>query len=236
LLPAGVNDYLVRFYDFNVEPGKRYTYRVRLVVTDPNVQLLATPNVLEPKALNRLRALPKNPQTGLPAIDFRETDWSEPSPPVGVPLDGRVRVAGVNRSGSGDEPRANLLVDGFGKSTETNNWIQASTMKEMPRGSVANFVEDAEYITEQQTHIDKAKSFKFTTGMTVVDIRGGERLAQRGDLLAPASVLLMGPAGELSIRRETDDAAEVQSHREVFAKAKPGDGRTPADTGRGRGP
>jgi hypothetical protein len=225
---VNVSDYLLRFFDFNVEPGKRYVYRVRLVVTDPNLYLLANPNLLAPEVVDRLRKKPKHPQTGQ-LLDFIDTPWSEPSPPVEVPLEGRVRLANVVL---GDEPKVNLLVDGFGKSPESNNWIRASAFKEFPRGGTINFIDDAEYITEEQTHIDRVKSFKFTTGVTVLDVRGGERLAGRGDLPVPARVLVLGPTGELSIRQETDDASHVQAHKELFAKPRPGDDNRQPDAGR----
>src|SRR5262249_19707852 len=38
-LPKGVDYYLLRFLDFSVEPGKKYKYRVKLVLQDPNYGL-----------------------------------------------------------------------------------------------------------------------------------------------------------------------------------------------------
>ena len=47
----GVDFWLLRFFDFSVEPGKRYKYRVRLVLADPNYGL--PPQMLAPLVLDR---------------------------------------------------------------------------------------------------------------------------------------------------------------------------------------
>lgn len=219
-----MSDYLLRFFDFTVEPGKRYTYRVRLVIKDPNQPLFATPSVLDGAVLDRLR---KSQVNGVPNR-YIYAPWSEPSPAVGIPLDGRVRLASTT---PGDEGRANLVVDGFGKAADTGTWVQAAKTKEFPRGAVVNFVEDSEYLIETQTHVDRYDSFKFLTGITVLDMRGGEKHG-RGDLTAPSRVMVMGPSGNLEIRRELDDAADVQTHRNIFTKPRPGTGGRDAELGR----
>ncbi len=38
-LTKGVDYYLLRFFDFSVEPGKKYKYRVKLVIQDPNANM-----------------------------------------------------------------------------------------------------------------------------------------------------------------------------------------------------
>jgi hypothetical protein len=52
-------------------------------------------------------------------------------------------------------------------------------------------------------------------------MRGGEKLG-RSDLTTPGRMILMGPTGGLFIRRELDDAEDVQTNRELFAKPRPG--------------
>jgi hypothetical protein len=212
------NFYLLRFFDFTVEPGKRYKYRVQLVLNDPNLPYLATPNVLDPAVLNRLRNIPRG-KDGRPALDILPAPWSEPSPIVGVPGDGYVRLASTQ---PGEEPTVNLLVEGFGRLPETGSLIQAAKVKEkVLRGTVANFVEASEFIIDEGTHVDRADKFSFTTGLTVLDMRGGEKLG-RSDLTTPGRMILMGPTGGLFIRRELDDAEDVQTNRELFAKPRPG--------------
>ena len=233
-----MNAWLLRFFDFTVALGKKYTYRVRLIVADPNLASHVKPAYLDPKVIERIKKLPKGPDNRpTQASTFRLTDWSKETSPVGVPLDGSVRVAGVQAA---EDPKAKLLVEAFGKDPKAGNWIEATPQnaekdKEFPRGSVVNFVDDAEFLVENGSYIDKSDSFRFYTGITVVDMRGGERIAGR-DLTAPARVLLMDPAGELAVRRELDDATEVQSHRDMFVKERGGGSgdREQPDPGRGR--
>ena len=66
--------------------------------------------------------------------------------------------------------------------------------------------------------IDTREGFKFVTGMTLLDIDGGEKLSK--DMNTPARVMLMGPAGDLYIRNELDDKPAVEYHKMLFTKDK----------------
>jgi hypothetical protein len=72
---------LFRFFDFTVQPGKRYRYRVQLWWTNPN------------------RAIPRqylvNPDDS--KEPYVKTEWSVPSEPVGVPRDTRILAGEVNK-------------------------------------------------------------------------------------------------------------------------------------------
>jgi hypothetical protein len=216
--PADLEYYLFRFFDFTAEPGKLYVYRVQLALADPNLRYLSTPSALDSKVLARLKTASVdangNRRETVPVF----TAWSDPSPPVGIPLEGRVRLAGSSGS---DDPRVDLVVDGFAPGPETGNWVQASKLKEgLTRGSVVNFTENTDYLLENRLFVDRFDgTFSFTTGVTVLDARGGERVG-RNDT-APSRVLVMGPGGDLKIRREIDDAPDVQNFRDVFTKPKP---------------
>ena len=61
--------HLFRFVDYTVEPGKRYRYRVKLLLHNPNVDL--PDQYLKEPAVSHTPTL--------------ETDWSQPSPVVSVP-------------------------------------------------------------------------------------------------------------------------------------------------------
>lgn len=206
--------WLLRFFDFSVDPGKKYKYRVQLVIYDPNY---GVPNeALDSTVLDRIR---KSKAGGKRQSRFLTSDWSEASRTVGIPLAGSVRVASVrpatDRSYT-DEPRATLLVESF-DADEKGRAIQAAIeVDNMRRGYVANMTEDAEVIAERGTMIDKVDDFKFRTGLTVVDIRGGERLTR--DINKPGSVLLMDPSGQLFVQREPDDVDMVELHRAIFAE------------------
>ncbi len=237
-LPKGLDYLLLRFFDFTVEPGKKYKYRVSLVLSDANYSMpdnVLAPEVLDRHAKENQAARAKN--SVRPDIRLVE-GWSDPSPTVGIPLAGSVKLVDVKPwtpEKINDEPTANLLVEAFDVD-EKGNAIQAANKKEFRRGGVANMVEDAKYLGEGW--IDVWKGFKFNTGMTVLDIDGGKQLTK--NYKSPGRVLLMGPAGELYIRNELDDKLAVQYHDLLYEtddKRRPGGegGPEAGFGGRGRG-
>jgi len=92
---------LFRFFDFTVEPGKKYRYRVRLWLVNPNYgmdvrYLIPTPDGETP--LNARRYL-------------EAKDWSEPSNVAEVPDDSELMLLGVKAAPPNrvaDEPSASL--------------------------------------------------------------------------------------------------------------------------------
>src|SRR5262249_28425975 len=146
---------------------------------------------------------------------FRIVDkWSEPSPTVGIPMAGNVRLAETKTPSSfNDEPSVKLMMEAFDVD-ETGNPIQAGAEKDFRRGYVANAVQDTEVLVENGTAIDTVKNFKFLTGLMLLDMDGGAKLAK--DMTVPSRILLMGPAGELYIHNETDDKPYVENHRITF--------------------
>lgn len=86
---------LFRFIDRTVEPGKRYRYRVRLLLANPNY--------------NQPARLLERPELGKEY--WIATPWSEPSNVVEVPRDDRVLVLGVKPSpGYQAEPTAKVAL------------------------------------------------------------------------------------------------------------------------------
>jgi hypothetical protein len=218
-LPKSVDFYLLRFFDFSVEPGKRYRYRVKLVLSDPNYNLpqgVIAQEVQERQAKEAAAA--RAAKTEKPF--FRIVDkWSDPSPIVGIPMAGNVRLASVRVPAAekvNDEPTATMLVEAFDVDA-TGSPIQTAVERELRRGFVANMVQDAEYLVDP-TMIDTFPSFKFMTGMTLLDVDGGSKIPQGKDYTVPARALIMGPAGELYIRSELNDKTDIQNHRILFAK------------------
>jgi hypothetical protein len=207
--------YLLRFFDFNVQPGKRYVYRVRLALTDVNDPSLVNRNSLDQSVWDRLDEVKKAGGTR----DFRLTDWSELSPAVTIPQAGNVRVAGaraVIADRHNDEPRLQVLVESFGLDKENSNKaVLAAKEADAYRGQVLNMQAEAEVLTNQNQDIRTIPSFEYRTDVMVVDIDGGERLSR--DLTVPARALLMDSAGRLYIRRELNDLDDVQYHRDLFA-------------------
>ena len=201
ILPVGVDYYLLRFFDFTVERGKKYKYRVKLAIADPNYDMPT--NTLAPEVLDRQADAAKSNRGRKPS--FRLTDdWSTPSPTVGIPIGGSIRLAGVKLPSPekvNDEPSASLLIEAFALD-EKGNAIKAATEEQnFRRGSVANLIKDTEYLGPG--YIDYREDFRFFTGMTLLDVDGGEKLSR--DFSAPSRILLMGPTGQLYVHNEVDD-------------------------------
>ncbi|MEX2307346.1 MAG: hypothetical protein WD738_07125 [Pirellulales bacterium] len=208
-LPRGVDYLLLRFFDYTVEPGKKYKYRVKLVLADPNYGL--PDNALEPAVQDRLRANKKR--------DFRLVEeWSEPSPTVGIPVVGMVQIVEVKPPSGrtfNDEPTVKLMVEQFDVDAE-GIAIHIAKEKDFRRGYVINLNEEMDYTGDGDRWIDTYDSYKIQTGVTALDVAGGQRLTK--DITAPGRVLLMDPSGELSIRKELDDSMSVEYLQLLFAK------------------
>jgi len=205
-LSRGVDYWLLRFMDFTVEPGKKYKYRVKLILRDPNFGV--DKSFLAPAVLDRKQSIARY-----------VADWSEPSPTVGIPLAGSVRLAEAKPKSEklyNDEPSVSLMVESFELDSQGAPIQAAKELKDFRRGFVANTVQDARYLEPDGRATNLRKSFKFLTGITLLDIRGGDRLAR--DVNAPARALLMGPAGDLYLRNELDDKPTVEYYRLLFAE------------------
>ena len=222
-LQKGVDFYLLRFFDFSVEPGKKYKYRVKLLVWDPNFGMPSTvlSSVVQDRQMKEAAAA-KAKNMSKPF--YREVgSFSDPSPTVGIPMAGNVRLADAKippADKPNDEPSLKMMVEAIDVDSN-GNAIQGypTAEKDLRRGYVANSIEDADYLVENGTMIDVQPNFKFFTGMTILDVDGGTKLSK--DMTVPVRVLIMGPAGELYIRNEIDDKPVAEYHHQIFTKPDP---------------
>ena len=177
--------WLLRFFDFSVTPGKKYKYRVQLVMLDPNQNVGL--DHLDSAVISRVRKAKAAKKS------YLLTEWSKPSRAVSIPLAGAVYVASAKPASdrANDEPTTKLLVESFG--LDGNKSIQAAEEKDFQRGSVANMVEDTEVLADQGRAIDPYEDFKFQTDITVADIHGGEKLTRDESRPARAADGACGP-------------------------------------------
>ena len=111
---------LFRFFDFSVEPGKRYRYRVQLLVANPNFRVEA--RCLETEDLA------KQP--------WVETEWSDPSEVIGVPRDSMLLLGPVKPPRKiDDEPVATVMARTF----RIENGLETADLFQVVRGQLANF-------------------------------------------------------------------------------------------------
>jgi hypothetical protein len=219
---------LFRFFDFTVEPGKHYRYRVQLQLVNPNLGV--APQYLVSEALGKSRSI--------------QTRWSESSPMISVPRDAQALAVSVKPS---DGSATVLLVnvdpqDGATSHEETSvqrgqlldfrdkdfNGVQPGAMGPMgpmaAMGSMGGMM--APGMVGGSPEADpSAKKINYLTEMVYLDSTGGQRLIGRqGQDLEPAQLLLLGPDGRLLVRNEIDDVPEVAVH-------KPPEGGEPSGSG-----
>ena len=224
---------MVRVFDFGVQPGRQYRYRVKLVLNDVNDTSPSTgrPDIasaLSAEVSARVKAS-KNP--------FQQTEWSEPSSIISVPMAGDALVVGVKPpSGKAlpSEGTVDLLVQSYAID-EDRRAIKAGVEKNVRIGSVLNLVENTEVVSPDGQNLVEMKQFKFRTGLTLCDFQGGEELP--GKQKAPAKALFMDAAGRLFVHDQLEDAASVQNYKNLFDEnaANAGGGFMPRGGGGERG-
>lgn len=209
--------YLLRFFDFNVEPGKSYRYRVQLGLTNPNFEVDA-------------KYLDDPAQAKKPVLT---TDWSEPTAVVSVPRESYMLVGDASRGSAGSEPSLNLLAV---KMISELGIKAAVKQPAQYRGQIGNWRnEKVDLPTPENEPIpapvpgsdDKPgakpkkprdKPIDLITDTLLVDIRGGEAVG-RGSK-APAEVLVMTPSGRLAVRSQVTDSAEYLLQEQKLDEAK----------------
>lgn len=198
---------MVRFWDFAVEPGQQYRYRIKLVLEDVN----GDPRMKGFLAGDTLKRVAEKARPNSKVM----TEWSEPSSVVSVPLAGDAFVAGAKLPGrqANAEGEVELLVQAFSLN-EDRRAMKAGVEKKFGRGSVLNFTEDVEIVTPGGRYIVEQEDFNFRTGLTVADFRGGDELP--GRMQAPAEVLFMDTSGKLFVRDSMTDREAIQAHRDTF--------------------
>lgn len=180
---------LFRFFDFNVEPGKQYRYRVRLLLRNPNYEV-------EPRFLERPELAKKQ---------WIETDWCEPSDAVIVPRDDRLLAVSANPPRRlTDEPSAKLCLvqhsQKYGMLVH-EDWT-------VMRGQVLNrYDRSFEGTLPGSGARIPMEDVDFKTDAVLLDIRGGKSRDQS----SPAQVLVLDHAGRLVVRNELTDLAEYES-------------------------
>jgi len=196
---------LFRVFDFTVEPGKVYRYRVQLLLEDPNDPQPAegegtkrAPEVseLDQTVIDRLKERRKQEKEKNQRIYWRETPWSEPSEPVQLPPTRTVLAGTVVAEKCEDLP------DSRAKLHYANNplkdcrarvlalvwdpdeavWVPAVREKkgdkknEVFRGSVVDFTENVWIVDPVTLSPRLLEEYPVQTGSVVLDLRGGELL------------------------------------------------------------
>ena len=229
---------LFRYIDDTVEPGHRYRYRVALALKDVNVDQPA--KYLDPTVTARQAKAPAR---------HRVTEFSKPSPVAVVPSPGLTFIA-QTKDVTGAEPEARIII----KSVDSANAAEIAIDDWYPRGSVLNFARKAKIIWSTLYKIDPEEpqdspDFEFLTGLTLVDLEGGDQLGKNRNLTAPARALVMDSSGRLTMQNELAQGKTIRAYDFIMkqnaeaaraaremedGRGGPG-GRGPGGRGGGRG-
>ncbi|MCA9232013.1 MAG: hypothetical protein KDA57_15300 [Planctomycetales bacterium] len=196
---------LLRYFDNTAQPGRKYRYRVRLVLYDVND--ISQETMLDKTVRDRRAELKGN------YLKFRFTDWSKPSPIASVPLPARVYVASAKPAKDtnyNSEPEAELLI----RALDAQYAAEIALQESFSRGSVINLHEKAKVIWANNFRPDTDPEFDFRTGITLLDVSGGEKLGK--DLTVPSRAVLMDPAGRLFVQSELDDLEPVVEYQQII--------------------
>jgi len=192
---------LFRFFDFTVKPGKRYRYRVRLALRNPNFEIPA--QYLE--------------RSELAEGSFRLTPWSELSQSVLVPRDDGLLVGGAKAPSGRNEGKLEVIFEHF---VEDQGTI-ARHQGELIRGQTANVsFKEVPVSTPDRNDATTLPEVSFDTGYTLVDLAGGDGLPQQRRLKRPAESLFLGPDGRLELRTAKQDRPRYDEALEAIESVK----------------
>lgn len=215
---ASVDYYLFRYFDFEVEEGKTYQYRVKLLLANPNYgveeRFVEDPTATEQKIV--------------------ASEFSEPSNPASLGRSARIFAQSVEApSRPGLEPRVRLASIYFEQESATESLAQDLSMK---LGQVANFkgkpheavnvagalqtgmggMGAASGMMAQQSGGRGGRGGRNSGKATVdhvsdaclVDAVGGAKISG-AELRSPGKIMILEPNGYLQIREVKEDAREL---------------------------
>ncbi|MCA9074957.1 MAG: hypothetical protein KDA93_07990 [Planctomycetaceae bacterium] len=198
---------LFRYFDFDVEPGASYMYRVRLEVTNPNYN--RSPS--EAKGLDYV----VEGQT-------RKTDWSNITDAVHVPRDADYFVASIDEPRGASLSSANFSI--FKWDPEIGTTVETRSL-DVELGSEIGGREETHVLDAAKARFE-IEDYNFQTGDVLVDafrndkIRSTQHedlnLATGRDLGLSNQVLVLQGDGRLVVLDEVTRKDELAERRKYF--------------------
>ncbi len=178
-----VDNGLLRYFDFTVEPGKAYVYRVRLLLEDPN-----NPKEYAPPATSSCETSVVVRRQANPNRYYVETPWSEASSSATVPT-GQMVLAGsvvqpkmypVSETNKrirlprrpDDEAEATVMAVVW----DRDKAMDVPAQIQVRRGAVINSTLTTEAINPAKSNVVKLENYPLQTNTIVLDIAGGDAL------------------------------------------------------------
>ena len=220
---AAISTYkLFRFFDTRVEGGKKYRYRVKLILKNPNYNVKS--EYVEAESLT------VNP--------FIEGDWSQASPVAEVPLDTRLYCIGsrLERTPQSGPPKLDdyagpsgqLLILKFDEVKGLEISKRLNKDNTLP-GMILNFY-NTEFDNQSDDFREQSSVANFITNDVVLDFSG--KIKQSGALFKglptpPARALLMTKDGTIFVQTEDSDkpAVYLKSNKPVIESSTSNYGR-----------
>lgn len=199
---------MLRFFDLQATPGRRYQYRVRVALYDPNRNFPARMLTREAAEKNANRKA------------YRVAEWSEPSPIARVPYPGEM-LAGKATAASGrfnSEPKVTMVIKTFDNRVKAEAAIEKL---DLYRGSVGNVAastkEKIKLLESRKGTIVPHDDYRLWTGMTLVEIAGGRKLvAGNDDFLEPAKILVLTRNGKLVVKSQIEDENAYKNFQAIY--------------------
>jgi len=228
--------FLFRFFDFTVQPNKRYRYRVQLYLENPNYHQ-------ETRWLQ---------EAGLAAKEYLVTRWSEPSDMIAVPRDDRLLLVEIKPTRGSMDPSGRFALLHWNADQGALVWDEEWAL----RGQLMNFAKKearpvatpagtvpggnvsppppADDLLGGASPGPAAKpgakpgakptgpQADFLTGLLLVDMHGGERQPGRDRAAKePGEALFLDIDGSMVVHNEVADEAEWQRTATITPVEKP---------------
>lgn len=239
---------LIRFTDTEVKSGRKYSYRLRVWLHDPNHPTagMAPPSIasLDGAVQKRIKAVDEEVRTNKRKPQYASvvmSDWSTPSAPVELPATSRFfavkTIAPTMREVvpgkpvlANDQPKAETLVVGW----DGMKVVDVPGEITVQRGSMLNFTQDVKVIHPATKVLIDLPKHPVATGAIVADMLGGELIPplEKGSpnaVNAPGELLIIDASGKLHVRNEVDDIENIRR----YGIPKPVPVTTPNDGGLG---
>lgn len=160
---------LFRYFDFQVNPGNAYRYRVRMTLLNPNFK----------------RAVEELVDESIAAGEVRVTPWSEPTPHVVVPEEQRLFLAKAEKPRS-DTGLPSAIIDVYQWFSEAGTTIAAKTEKLQLGQFIGGLCKETEVFRPAGDTLNKEEVPVFT-GSLLADVApapvaAGFDLAEHADL------------------------------------------------------
>lgn len=239
---TGDESLLFRFFDFDVQPGAKYRYRVRLMLSNPNKDV--PERYLERELVERKRQLEAAAREAQAAGNaalarsllmqwqYIETPWTEATAIVPVPRDSNILAGPVSPGPRAtDEPSTFIMIVKWLETTGTEAYQDFSVR----RGAMANFT-GMEFPPRGSTRPGEEKTSRpattggpasattappsgtlvdYLTDTLIVDMRGGRKLPGRDrNVTEPGEILVLEPDGAVRVLSEAEDESEFKQRKQ----------------------